>query len=675
MKLGLGLSLGSRTGQSSGPPLAITYLSDDLGDTLGGHPLVIRITSGMATGVTIGGQPCTSFSQVGTTITCKSPALAAGVYDVQVTSAGDPGPVKVAAFEAWTWTVDVPAIRLFQADAGTTSATVTSRAQVAQKTASMFSIPGDGMGFVRKLDGTLFTLGRWSSTNHAEWPDALGNPSPITNEIRRSTDDGKTLTVIAAHDGNPPTSGPGARFLPGHSTAVFTFVENGIEYIYWIGSDANAGVARDGGVWRSVDGITWERISTTAPTAGKSLYMWGVLDGAIYLMGGQTDLATKASANSNVFRSLDGGRTWTQLADAPWSPRGSIGRLPVFAGKLWVVCGGTYDTSAANRDYYNGVFSFDGTTWTTELADGHGQFAAAMYTSSEAVNGRLYTFNGYNFNTGGNISRIVGTSTGTTWSAYTPSITWLPTHAHSNVASGNRVLITSGDVDAPLWVFEDVTGELVSAWADQGSGALSLVQATAAERPTLVPDAFYGGVPGLAFTGGQALGLAAKDAAIASGVYECDARVRTEDSRTPAQGDVTIDTPNPVIDVSAGSKFNGMGLDVDSFEYHDGAIAWAGGIANTAGVKMNDGVARSFGARHANADLRLYVNGVQNGPTKTTGIGFSTTHTGWQHIGVGFYPANRGIFVLAYAVAAKQGLSASTRAKGAKWARKWRTEP
>lgn len=674
MFLGLGLTIGT---QGAGPPLAITSMSDDLGDTLGGHPLVIRITSGTATGVTIGGQPCTAFSQVGNVITCKSPALAAGVYDVQVTSAGDPGPPRVGGWEAWTWTVDVPAIRLFQADQGVTAATNTARALMGRRASTIGAgfIARDGAQLFELASGRIIMVGGWSSSPQAAWPDINGNPSIITNEILASDAKGAegSWFVLLAHDPNPPTSGPNARFLPGHGMAFCTHVINGVTYAYVIGSDSNAGANRDGGVWRSSTGSTWERIATNAPTIGKSLMMCQSFNGKIHIYGGQTDLGDPLTALKTHYRSTNAdGTAWEQLADAPWAARGSISGRAVLLGKMWMACGATY-TDQASRTYFDDVWNYDDTVgWTQILATGHGQFAGRWFPSVDAYNGKLWILNGFNF-TSGNLAQAISSSDGVTWTIHTPP--WPGTHALATLVTGGKLLASSGDVGPALWSLEDVSGPLVSAWADQGSGALSLAQATAAERPTVVTSAFYGGVPGLAFVGGQALGLAAKDAAIASGVYECDARVRTEDATSPAQGDATIDTPNPTIDVSAGSKFNGCGLDVDSFEYHDGAIAWVNGIANTTGVKMNDGVARSTGARHANADLRLYVNGVQNGPTKTSGIGFSTTHTGWQHIGIGFYPANRGRFVIGYAVAAKQALSASTRAKGAKWARKFRTEP
>lgn len=652
----------SRTLVPGVPGPGAVVLSSDLVDL---YPTPLTLTvGGTVTSVTVGGTPATNVVQAGSVVTLMTPQKAAGTYTVVVTGPG--GSTNLAnALEAWSPTVDFPACRLYQSDRQVTSATSTSRVQVGQRTSSMFSIMGDGMGMVRMSNGDLYTLGRWSGSAQATWPDSVGAASQITNEVRKSTNDGTTWTTILAHDGNPPVAGPTARFFPGHSTCVFTYTDAGTEYIYWIGSDANAGVARDGGVWRSVDGVTWVRIATTAPTAGKSLCMCSVLGSSIYIMGGQTDLNVKATANSNVWRSNDGGLTWTQLADGPWAARGSNGRLPVLNGKIWLIGGGAYDASGATRDYFNGVYSFDGTTWVTVLAEGHGQFGAAMYTTSEGVNGKLFTFNGYNFNTGGNISRIVGSPDGITWTTYAPPNTWFATHAQTSIVSGNRVLITNGDVTPGLFVMEEFTGPQVSSWADQGSGALALAQATALEKPLLAPAAF-GPMDGVVFTGAQSLHLAARDVAVPA-QFECYWVGRNEDYVTPSLGAGNIDMPNPVVDNSISNNFNGSGYDVGVVSVREGNVSW---VAVTRATGLNDNQPRLVGSTLANGACNIYVGSAQQGATDTT-VSFNVTNTGWECLGQGYYAANRGRFVLGAAVVLKVAGNAGFRTKLAKWARKW----
>ena len=131
--------------------------------------------------------------------------------------------------------------------------------------------------------GRLLLLGGWTTAGWGSSP-----AGDTTNEILYSDDNGKTWPVSLGDSRKPPTSGVGARFMPGHSAATFVATFGTTEYVYWIGTDALAGSARDGGVWRSSDGgTTWNRISTAAPTSDRSLFTWSVYRGAIYIMGGQ----------------------------------------------------------------------------------------------------------------------------------------------------------------------------------------------------------------------------------------------------------------------------------------------------------------------------------------------------------------------------------------------------
>lgn len=57
-----------------------------------------------------------------------------------------------------------------------------------------------------------------------------------------------------------------------------------------------------------------------------------------------------------------------------------------------MVGGAAYDTTTPL--VYNGVFAFNGTTWRTVLADGHGQWTALLFSTPVALHGRLYLING-----------------------------------------------------------------------------------------------------------------------------------------------------------------------------------------------------------------------------------------------------------------------------------------
>ncbi|MGV8954788.1 MAG: hypothetical protein ACOH2M_27065 [Cypionkella sp.] len=83
----------------------------------------------------------------------------------------------------------------------------------------------------------------------------------------------------------------------------------------------------------------------------------------LYMLGGWNTAWTAPHTTNEVWRSSDEGQTWTQLANAPWTPRHSAGWL-VHDGKIWVI-GGDVNSKLYQKD----VWSFDGTTWVQVSAN------------------------------------------------------------------------------------------------------------------------------------------------------------------------------------------------------------------------------------------------------------------------------------------------------------------
>jgi hypothetical protein len=247
----------------------------------------------------------------------------------------------------------------------------------------------DGSQIVQATSGRILLGDGWSPSE----PFELGQSVPyITNEIWGSDDEGESWTLLLAHVQTPPTSGAGARQRPSHCRP---WVRLGGKIVV-VGTEPAVGAQR-GDVWESSDnGATWARICTDAPTENFGVYMVGRLGADLYIMGGQTDPSNPATGLSSVYRSSDGGATWTQLTDAPWDPRGMVWHPCEHKGKLYVVSGGLYDGSSPSGSVaYNDVWRFDGTSWEEVLADGHGQFVGAIHVSLASVNGRLWLLNGH----------------------------------------------------------------------------------------------------------------------------------------------------------------------------------------------------------------------------------------------------------------------------------------
>lgn len=301
----------------------------------------------------------------------------------------------------------------------------------------------DGCQMVQLASGRILSLGGWNSD------DPFGSGDRITNEVWASDDDGETWELILEHDPSPPTSGAGARFMPGHGIGITTY--NGVAVV--MGADPNVSASPD--VWHSnSDGTVWTRVSTTAPCGDRWLFMLGKIGETIYMMGGQTDVLDSASAVKEVFRSTDGGVNWTQLSDATWpAGRGMVYRPVTVGGKIVIVGGGAYGTSPLA---YNGVYSFDGSTWTEVLADEHGQFEPGYWQAVAYANGRIWQFNGYN-DTNGNLSRATYSEDGGyTWAEFAGGSGGPVSHADQVVglASGRVVRMSGGPNQKTVHVFD-----------------------------------------------------------------------------------------------------------------------------------------------------------------------------------------------------------------------------
>lgn len=664
---------------SGGGALALASISPNLGDIYAGAIITFTGTGlGSATAATLGGLACTSVVAVNsTTVTAKAPALAAGAaYSAQVSAASGASNALTNAYEAWHPTVDYPAARVFQSDRGVTSTGSTSRARVGTINDPMFAgyIVRDGATLVQLAStGRVLLIGGW---NPGVW--GASPAGDVTNEILFSDDRGLTWATLLARDPAPPTLGAGARFLPGHSAAVFKHVSGSVEYVYWIGVDANgastAGV-RDGSVWRSSDGCaTWTRISTAAPTADKSLYHFASYGGAIYIFGGQQTLNTPATAVSEVWKSTDDGVTWTRLTDGPWAGRcGPSSPSLVYGGFLWLIGGAKYATLQASRTYYNDVWKFDGTTWTQVLADGHAQWTGRHYHGLVIHHSKMWIIAGFALASASlGETDAIYSSDGATWTKIaadnTTVMPWQGMHAQATLtlSDDSQILITHGVSDTGLQRLYEHTGPLASAWVDQGSGALSLSQATAGSKFLVDPTAL-GGNPGLLASAGF-MALASPDRGIAGGVMETWVVGKTLDR------DATNDASDPastLVGAANASAYNqALGLTAGRLRTYDGSISWR---FNEGTSVYYDDVVRLMGSEHQNASLKLFRGTTQDGTTKTD-VSFSTTWTGWDSLGQGFTGldlAKSFVYGAVVIIPTSAASSATFRTKLNKWVKKW----
>lgn len=113
------------------------------------------------------------------------------------------------------------------------------------------------------------------------------------------------------------------------------------------------------GQWRRVAEANWP------PQDGVGLLN---LNGTLYMLGGWAPGTIPAPYTHNqVWKSPDGGETWTRLADAPWEARHTAGWL-VHDDKLWVI-GGDMNLGHYQRDVWRGTPNGSSIDWVQVTAN------------------------------------------------------------------------------------------------------------------------------------------------------------------------------------------------------------------------------------------------------------------------------------------------------------------
>jgi hypothetical protein len=88
-------------------------------------------------------------------------------------------------------------------------------------------------------------------------------------------------------------------------------------------------------VWKTTDGIQWERILRNAPWAARLYHTITEYNGAMYVIAGS--VGTPGGLSNEVWKSADGIR-WEQVKHSFWSPRHATSVIG-YKGKLWMACG------------------------------------------------------------------------------------------------------------------------------------------------------------------------------------------------------------------------------------------------------------------------------------------------------------------------------------------------
>jgi len=216
----------------------------------------------------------------------------------------------------------------------------------------------------------------------------------------------------------------------------------GFSYADYLGGGTGNSYANNH-VWSSTDGATWDKVTTEDPdhtgfAPAPALNSFSArtnaavvnMNGDLYLTGGfSVGFGNPAGAIADVWKSTDGGATWTNLeADfgGDFVARAKS-QLVVYKDELYLIGGRTGWPNAYNNDVYK---SANGVSWTK----------VAVATPFDAVAGHIcYVYNDRFYLVGGEVA--TGEMDGTVEVAVPSNATWV-----SEDAGVNWTKVTEGSL-------------------------------------------------------------------------------------------------------------------------------------------------------------------------------------------------------------------------------------
>ncbi len=243
-------------------------------------------------------------------------------------------------------------------------------------------------------------------------------PGSDLNDIY-ATSDMNNWSLISAN--NPTTTTKwSTRVDPGMAYM------NGMFYLVGGGPGNCCGDMDRGDVWSSADGMSWTKLTSSAPFIGRNILHPAVLNNKMYV------IETSSTAGSGT----SGPRVWSSADGATWvlvTSSAAFGQVyqptaVAFNGKLYVISGQQGVNTLANV-----WSSVDGATWTKVSTTGPQTAQARAYV----YNGKLYVIGGYRS----------GSPTNSVWSS-PDGVSWtLVTNAMATQLSLNP---TSGTINAAV---------------------------------------------------------------------------------------------------------------------------------------------------------------------------------------------------------------------------------
>jgi len=235
-----------------------------------------------------------------------------------------------------------------------------------------------------------------------------------------------------------------------------------------------AGASGRSGSATDLGSYDWTELTPDGGWAGRAGLQAAQLGRDLFVMGGRGafDPFGGTPLYDDVWRSSDGGRSWTPVAAAAWPARGYF-QAVTKAGSIFVLGGQNFDT-VPNPIYPSGCsalppgvpcFPFlpaseffddvwrsdDGTTWTPVTGDAPWEGRAGL--SAVVHRGRIFIFGGSqgdDISTGGQGRRffndVWSSADGATWRLETAAAGWSPRAGAAAVVKDGWIYLLGGEV-------------------------------------------------------------------------------------------------------------------------------------------------------------------------------------------------------------------------------------
>jgi len=235
-----------------------------------------------------------------------------------------------------------------------------------------------------------------------------------------------------------------------------------------------AGASGRSGSATDLGSYDWTELTADGGWAGRAGLQAAQLGRDLFVMGGRGafDPFGGTPLYDDVWRSSDGGRSWTPVAAAAWPARGYF-QAVTKAGSIFVLGGQNFDT-VPNPIYPSGCsalppgvpcFPFlpaseffddvwrsdDGTTWTPVTGDAPWEGRAGL--SAVVHRGRIFIFGGSqgdDISTGGQGRRffndVWSSADGATWRLETAAAGWSPRAGAAAVVKDGWIYLLGGEV-------------------------------------------------------------------------------------------------------------------------------------------------------------------------------------------------------------------------------------